>query len=34
MPVYEYRCELCGERFEKLVRSIRREPPEVHCPAC
>ena len=34
MPVYEYRCESCGERFEKLVRSILREPPEVHCPAC
>ena len=34
MPVYEYRCESCGERFEKLVRSIHREPPEVHCPAC
>ena len=34
MPVYEYRCEACGERFEKLVRSIQQEPPEVHCPAC
>ena len=34
MPVYEYRCESCGERFEKLVRSIRQEPPEARCPAC
>ena len=34
MPIYEYRCELCGERFDKLVRSIHQEPPEVHCPAC
>jgi putative FmdB family regulatory protein len=34
MPVYEYRCESCGERFEKLVRSISQEPPEVGCPAC
>ena len=34
MPVYEYRCESCGECFEKLVRSIHQEPPEVHCPAC
>ena len=34
MPVYEYRCESCGERFDKLVRSIHQEPPEVHCPAC
>jgi len=34
MPVYEYKCELCGERFDKLVRSIHQEPPEVRCPAC
>ena len=33
MPVYEYRCESCGERFEKLVRSIRQEP-QMHCPTC
>ena len=34
MPVYEYRCETCGERVEKLVRSMLQEPPEVRCPAC
>jgi len=34
MPVYEYKCESCGERFEKLVRSIHREPREVVCPVC
>ena len=34
MPVYEYRCESCGERFEKLVRSMLQESPEVGCPAC
>ena len=34
MPVYEYECKSCGERFDKLVRSMRREPPEVACPAC
>ena len=34
MPVYEYRCESCGERFEKLVRSIHQEPTELRCPAC
>jgi putative FmdB family regulatory protein len=34
MPVYEYECESCGERFDKLVRSMRQEPPEVACPAC
>jgi putative FmdB family regulatory protein len=33
MPIYEYRCEECGERFEKLVR--RAEPDEpVRCPRC
>jgi len=34
MPVYEYRCESCGERFEKLVRSMHQEPPGLACPAC
>ena len=34
MPVYEYRCESCGERFDKLVRSIHQAPSEVSCPAC
>ena len=34
MPVYEYRCESCGECFEMLVRSMLQESPEVHCPAC
>ena len=34
MPIYEYECALCGERFDKLVRSMRREPSEVACPAC
>lgn len=32
MPIYEYRCEDCGTKFEKLVRS-----PEVNglvCPSC
>lgn len=30
MPIYEYRCQQCGHRFERLVR--RGEP--VACPAC
>ena len=34
MPIYEYECEACGERFDKLVRSIHQEPPQVACPAC
>ena len=31
MPIYEYRCEACGEDFETLVFS-RSE--EVVCPKC
>jgi len=34
MPVYEYECQICGERFDKLVRSMHQEPPDVTCPAC
>jgi len=30
MPIYEYRCEVCGERFEQLVRGDEA----VHCPQC
>lgn len=31
MPIYEYRCEGCGNRFEKLVRGEARA---VECPGC
>jgi putative FmdB family regulatory protein len=34
MPIYEYRCEDCGERFEKLVLPGRQTAGEVRCPAC
>lgn len=34
MPLHEYRCEKCGVRVEKLVRSIHREIPVVNCPEC
>jgi putative FmdB family regulatory protein len=30
MPIYEYSCEDCGTRFEKLVRGTT----EVLCPSC
>jgi putative FmdB family regulatory protein len=30
MPIYEYRCRRCGERFERLVHGVT----EVACPAC
>jgi putative FmdB family regulatory protein len=31
MPIFEYRCATCGERFERLVRGA--EAPGS-CPAC
>ncbi len=34
MPIYEYRCQGCGQRFEKLVLTIGREPEELACPQC
>jgi putative FmdB family regulatory protein len=33
MPVYEYDCEACGDRFDKLVFSPAREP-LIQCPHC
>jgi putative FmdB family regulatory protein len=33
MPIYEYRCETCGEKFEKFVRSGSAEV-ELKCPNC
>jgi putative FmdB family regulatory protein len=32
MPIYEYRCPQCGEKFEKLVRLGSNA--EVRCPRC
>ena len=31
MPIYEYRCDACGNQFEKLVRASS---PAVACPGC
>jgi putative FmdB family regulatory protein len=33
MPLYEYVCKSCGERFEKLVR-MSGQPLMIACPAC
>jgi putative FmdB family regulatory protein len=33
MPIYEYRCQHCEERFEQLV-PLRAEHPPVTCPHC
>ena len=32
MPIYEYRCTLCGQEHEALQKAS--EPPLVDCPAC
>jgi putative FmdB family regulatory protein len=33
MPIYEYRCSECGEKFEKLVR-LSTSTSEIECPKC
>src|ERR1035438_6482439 len=33
MPIYEYRCESCGDKFEKLVRRST-DALEAGCPSC
>jgi putative FmdB family regulatory protein len=33
MPIYEYLCEICGEKFEKFVRSGSAQV-ELKCPRC
>jgi len=34
MPIYEYRCQTCGEEFDKLIRSLSQVPQEMTCPKC
>jgi putative FmdB family regulatory protein len=33
VPIYEYTCKSCEERFEKLVRSMNGQE-KVACPKC
>jgi len=33
MPIYEYECKSCGQRFE-LRRSIAASDSEIRCPKC
>lgn len=33
MPIYEYECTSCGDRFE-LRRSIAASDEEIKCPKC
>ena len=34
MPMYDYRCENCGEIFEELVFSSNVPDEEIECPVC
>jgi putative FmdB family regulatory protein len=35
VPIYEFECCSCGQRFEELVGShVGRETDEVRCPEC
>jgi len=34
MPIYEYICHECQERFEKLVRQSQNAPSFPACPVC
>jgi putative FmdB family regulatory protein len=31
MPIYEYVCDDCGERYERIVMSLSQE---ITCPKC
>jgi putative FmdB family regulatory protein len=33
MPIYEYRCQSCSEKFELLTRFAERDTAQA-CPAC
>ena len=33
MPIYEYSCQQCGQRFEQLVRSMSSAD-KFKCPKC
>ena len=33
MPIYEYECRKCGEKFE-AIRSIADNDSEINCPKC
>ncbi len=34
MPVYEFKCEKCGETFSLAIGIKEREKTEVKCPKC
>jgi putative FmdB family regulatory protein len=34
VPLYEYACRKCGEKFEQLVRSMKAADDPAKCPRC
>ena len=34
MPIYEYECDDCGHRFERIFMSPDDRPDEMTCPEC
>lgn len=35
MPIFEYRCEACGDKFDRFFRGLDEESREkVECPGC
>jgi len=34
MPIYEYECLDCGDKFEKFVQSMKADPKGIECPNC
>jgi putative FmdB family regulatory protein len=34
MPIYEYVCQACGTRFEKLIRQAAQTSGTPPCPGC
>lgn len=34
MPIYEYRCEACGAKFQVVTTISEHGRGQVHCPRC
>lgn len=34
MPIYAYRCQACGQDFDRLFKSLAKMPKQIACPQC
>jgi putative FmdB family regulatory protein len=34
MPIFEFKCNACGHKFEELLFSSALDPKTIRCPAC